>query len=73
MNRKCLKCGKKIEDIKYLLQAIVYLGKSGERLPICPDCYAQFIEWVGNTETMPVFAALTKDEPVVHFESEEDS
>lgn len=46
MDIKCVRCGKKIPEKHYLIQSIIYLGKSSKRLNICKECYDSFIDWL---------------------------
>lgn len=53
MEVKCTKCGKKLEETKYLIQVSIYVGDTSKRLPICDKCYSEFTTWFGHPELMP--------------------
>lgn len=53
MEVKCARCEKKLEEIKYLIQASIYLGDTSKRLPICDKCYSEFTAWLSHQELMP--------------------
>ena len=72
MNCVCLKCKKPIEDKHFLIQGIVYLGESGKRLEICPECYAQFLDWLGNPDVLPLFPPLKEKGVLSKFATEAD-
>lgn len=46
MDVKCVRCGKKIPELKHLIQVIEYLGKSEPRQPICDECFDAFQGWL---------------------------
>ena len=46
MDVKCIRSGKKIPERHYLIQTIVYLGKSSKRRDLCENCYQDFIDWI---------------------------
>lgn len=46
MEIKCIRCGKKIQEQKHLIQVVEYLGQSEPRHPICEGCYAAFWGWL---------------------------
>lgn len=46
MDVKCVRCGKKIPELKHLIHIIEYLGKSEPRQPICDECFGAFQGWL---------------------------
>lgn len=54
MEIKCVRCKKKLQERRYLIQTIVYLGTSSKRMDLCPEYYDEFRDWLeemdGNEE-----------------------
>ena len=50
MELKCVRCGKKLYEKKYMIQAITYLGSMGKRMDICKNCFDDFRDWLENYE-----------------------
>ena len=46
----CARCGHIIEEKKYMIQVVEYLGKFGNRQPICDRCHNSFQNWMANPE-----------------------
>jgi hypothetical protein len=53
MEVNCARCGKKLEETKYLIQASIYVGDTSKRLPLCNECYSEFATWFGHSELLP--------------------
>lgn len=43
---KCIRCKKKLNERRYLIQTIVYLGTSSKRMDLCSECYDEFRDWL---------------------------
>ena len=46
MEYKCVRCRKKISELKHLIQVVEYLGRSEPRQPICNECFDAFQGWL---------------------------
>lgn len=47
---KCVRCKKKLNERRYLIQTIVYLGTSSKRMDLCPECFDDFRDWLEEME-----------------------
>ena len=46
MEIKCARCGQKLNEKKYLIQTIIYLGSNSPRMNLCKDCYDAFRDFM---------------------------
>ena len=42
----CSRCGRSIDQKRWMIQVVEYLGQFGDRQPICEECHKSFQHWI---------------------------